>query len=72
MIDGKTLRDNPLCPHRDIYPMLFDLTIEKGICFTAIFSAIKVVKDSICIMSSSNLAIFKQPERIRVFTDFSL
>ena len=72
MIEGKTLRDNPSNPQRDIYPMLFELTIEKGTCFTTVLSAIRVVKDSICTISSSNLSIFEQPDRIRIFTDFNL
>jgi hypothetical protein len=30
MIDGKTSRENPSWPHKEIYPMPFDLTSEKG------------------------------------------
>jgi len=52
--------------------MLFEFTIEKGTCFTAVLSEIRVVKDSICTISSSNMSIFKQPDRIRVSTDFNL
>jgi len=71
MIEGKTLRDNPSYPHREIYPMLFNLTIEKGTCFTAVSLAIRVVKDSICTISSSNLSIL-EPDMMRVFKDFNL
>ncbi|KAL2319329.1 hypothetical protein Fmac_028298 [Flemingia macrophylla] len=72
MTEGKTLHDNPSYSHMNIYLMHFKLTIESGICCTAVFSAIRVVKDSICIISSSNLLIFEQPERMRVFKDFNL
>jgi hypothetical protein len=71
MIEGKTLQDNPSYPHKDMYPMLFDLIIEYGTSFIAVSFAISVVKDSICSMSSSNLSIFEQPERMRVFKDFN-
>jgi len=72
MIEGKTFRASPSNPHKDIYPMLFEVTIETGTRFTAVLSAIRVVKDSICAISSSNLSIFEQPERMNVFTDFNL
>jgi len=72
MIEEKILVDNPSNPHRDIYPMLFELTIEKGTCFTAVFSATRVIKDFICAISSSNMPIFKQPERMKVLKDFNL
>ena len=72
MIDGNTSRENPSWPHKEIYTILFDLAIEKGTLVIAVLSASRVVKDSICSMSSSNLVIFKQPERIRVFQDFNL
>jgi hypothetical protein len=52
--------------------MLFDLTIEKGTFAIAVLFAIRVVKDFISSKSSSNLLIFKHPERIRVFKDFNL
>lgn len=69
MRGGKISRDNPSNPHRDIYPMFFDLIIEKGTCLTPVCAAIRVVNDSICTISSSNLSIFEQPERMRVFTE---
>ena len=72
MTEGKTLCENPSNPHRDIYPMLFEITNEKGTCFTAVFSAIRVVKDSICTISFSNMLIFEQPDKMRVFKDFNL
>jgi len=72
MIENKRLCDNLSNPRRDIYPMLFELTIEKGTCFTAAFSAIRVIKDFICTISFSNRSIFGQPQRMRVFKDFNL
>jgi hypothetical protein len=72
MIDGKISRENPSWPHKEIYPMLFDLTSEKGTLFIAVLCASRVVKDSICSKSSSNLSIIKHPERISVFKDFNL
>jgi len=72
IIEGKRLRGNPSNPRRDIYTMLFDLTIEKGTCLTAVFSAIRVIKDSICTVSFSNRSIIEQPERMRVFKDFNM
>jgi len=72
MMERKRLCDNPSNPRRDIYPMLFELTIEKGTCFTAVFSAIRVIKDSIFTISFSNGSIFGQPQRMRVFKDFNL
>jgi hypothetical protein len=69
MREGKTSRDNPTYPHKDIYAMLFDLTIVNGTCLIPVFSAVRVVKDSIFPISSFNLSIFEQPERMRVFTD---
>jgi hypothetical protein len=71
MREGNTSRDNPSYPHMDIYPMLFNLSIEYGTSFTDVSFAINVVKDSICPMPSSNLSIFEQPESIRVFKDFN-
>jgi hypothetical protein len=71
MREGKTSRDNPSYPHRDIYAMLFDLIIEYGTSFTPVSFAISVVKDSICTISSFKLSIFVQPERMRVFKDFN-
>jgi len=51
MIDGKTSCDNPVYPHRDIYPKLFDLAIEKGTCFIAIFSVTKLprIPSTLCL-----------------------
>ncbi|KEH35870.1 hypothetical protein MtrunA17_Chr3g0135601 [Medicago truncatula] len=49
-----------------------DLTTDKGTLVIAVLFATKVVKDFIYSMSSSNLLIFKQPERMRVFRDFNL
>jgi len=72
IIEGKRLLGNLSNPRRDTYPMLFDLTIEKGTCLTAVFSAIRVIKDSICMVSFSNRSIIEQPERMRVFKDFNL
>ncbi|RHN59576.1 hypothetical protein MtrunA17_Chr4g0014811 [Medicago truncatula] len=72
MIDGNTSRENPSWPHKEIYTILFDLTIEKGTLVNAVLSASRVVKDSICSMSSSNLSIIIHPERMRVFRDFNL
>ena len=72
MIEGNTFRAGPSNPHNDIYPMLLERTIEKGIFFTQVLSAIRVVKDSICAISSSHWSIFEQPDRINVFTDFNM
>jgi len=72
MIEGKRLRGNLSNPRRDIYPMLFDLTIEKGTCLTAVFSAIRVIKDFICSVSFSNRSIIEHPERMSVFKDFNI
>jgi hypothetical protein len=72
MREGNTSCENPLKPHKEIYPMLFDLTIEKGTFVMAVLSAIKVVKDFICSKSSSNLSIMEHPERIKVSRDFNL
>jgi hypothetical protein len=72
MIDGNTSHENPSYPHKEIYPMLFDLTNEKGTLLIDVLFASKVVKDSICSKSSSNFSIFEQPERMRVFRDFNL
>lgn len=72
MMEGNTSRENPLYPHKEIYPMLFDLTTEKGTFVIAVLSAIRVVKDSICSKSSSNLSSIKHPDRMRVFRDFSV
>jgi hypothetical protein len=72
MIEGNTSWENPSYPHKEIYPMLFDLTSEKGTSVIAVLSAIRVVKDSICSMSSSNLSIIKHPDRIRFFRDFNV
>jgi hypothetical protein len=69
MREGKTSHGSPSYPHRDIYMMLFNLTMEKGACLTPVFAAIKVLKDFICTISSSNLLMFEQPERMRVVTD---
>jgi len=69
MIEGNTLRENPSYPHNEINPMLFDLTTEKGTVVIPVLFAIRVVKDSICSKSSSNLLIFKHPDRMRVFRD---
>jgi len=55
MIELKTVNDNPLFPPRSICPMLFELTIEKGTCFTTVLSEIRVVNDSIRNISSSNM-----------------
>jgi hypothetical protein len=52
--------------------MLFNLTTEKGTLANEVLFATKVVKDSICSKSSSNLSIIKHPERMRVFKDFNL
>ena len=71
MIKGKRLCDNPSNPRRDIYPMLFGLTIIKGNCFITVFSAI-VMKDFIRTISFFIRSIFEQPDRIRVFKHFSL
>lgn len=71
MTEGRTSNDNPSHPHRDIYAMPFNPSIEYGISFTPVSFAISVVKDSIWTMSSSNLSIFEQPEKIRVFNDFN-
>jgi len=46
MIEGKILRDNPSNPRRDIYPLRFELTIEKGTSFTT-----AVIKDFIRTVS---------------------
>ncbi|RHN68482.1 hypothetical protein MtrunA17_Chr3g0114391 [Medicago truncatula] len=70
MREGNTSCDNPSYPHRDIYAMLFDLTIEQGTSFTPVSFAISVVNDSICTISSK-FSIFEQPERMRVFKDFN-
>jgi len=72
MIEGNTSRENPSYSHKDINPMLFDLTSEKGTFVIPVFFAIRVVNDSICSMSSSNLSIIKHPERMRVFRDFNV
>ena len=72
MIEGKRLHDNLSNPRRDIYPMAFELTIEKGTCFAAVFSAIRVIKDFIRSISFSIRQIFEHPERIRVLRDFNL
>jgi len=72
MIERKRSRDNPSNPRLDIYPIPFEVTIEKGTCFTTVFSAIRVIKDSICTKSFSNRSIFGQPQRMRVFRDFSI
>ena len=72
MIDGKRLCDNTSHPLKDIYPMLFGLTIVKGNCFINLFSAIIVMKDFISTISFSIKAIIEQPDRIRVFKHFSL
>ena len=72
MIDGNPSHENPSWPHKEMYPMLFDLTTEKGTLFIEVLFASRVVNDSICSMSSSNLSIFIQPERMRVFKDFNL
>jgi hypothetical protein len=72
MREGNTSRENPSKPHKEIYSMLFDLTIEKGTFVIAVLSAIKVVKDSICSKSPSNLSIMEHPERIKVSRDFIL
>jgi len=72
IIDGNTSCEDPSYPHREIYPMLFDLSNEKGTLVIAVLFASRVVKDSICSKSSSNLSIFKQPERMRVCRDFNL
>jgi len=69
MIEEKKLLSNG---RRDMYPMPFELTIEKGTCFTAIFSVIRVIKDSKCAISLSLMSILEQPERMRVFKDFNL
>jgi len=71
MIEGKRLLDNPSNRCRDMYPMLLELTIEKGTCFTAVFSAIRVIKDSKCAISLSLMSILEQPERMRVLKDFN-
>jgi len=55
-----------------MYPMLFDLTTENGTIVIAVLSASRVVKDSICSKSSSNLSIIEHPERMSVFKDFNL
>jgi len=72
MREGNIFRANPSYPQRDMYPIFLDLTMAKGTCVRLVFSAIRVVKDSICPMSSSNLSIFEQPERMRVCNDFNL
>ncbi|RHN59076.1 hypothetical protein MtrunA17_Chr4g0009371 [Medicago truncatula] len=33
MREGNTSRENPSKPHKEIYPMLFNLTIENGTFF---------------------------------------
>jgi len=46
--------NNPSNSSRDLYLMLFELTIEKGACFSVLFfSAIIVTKDSTCTISYS-------------------
>jgi len=72
MMEGKRLRGNLSNPRRDICPMLLELRIEKGTCFTVVFSAIRVMRDPICITSFSNRSIIGHPERMRVFKDFDL
>jgi len=72
MIEGKKLCDNPSNPRRDMYPKLFELTIEKGTCFTTVFSAIRVTRDFICTISFSDRSILEQPERMRVLKDFNI
>jgi len=44
----------PMLFDRDMYPMLFELTIEKGTSFTVVFSVTRVIRDSICTISFSN------------------
>jgi len=44
MTEGKRLCDDPSNPLRDKYPIPFELTIENGTCFIAVFSAIRVLK----------------------------
>jgi len=70
--EGKIFGDNLSNRPRDMYPMLFERTIEIGSSFTAVFSAIRVIKDSISAVSFSIRSIFEQPERMRVFKDFNL
>jgi len=53
MIEGKRLGDNLSHLRRDMYPMLFELRIEKGSSFTVVFSVIRVIRDFICSISSS-------------------
>jgi hypothetical protein len=72
MREGNTSRENPSKPHIEIYPMFFNLTIEKGTFVIAVLSAIKVFNDSICSKSSSNLSIMEHPERIKDSRDFNL
>ena len=54
MIEGKKLGDNLSNRRRNMYPMLFELTIEKGTSFTVVFSVIRVIRDSIRTISFSN------------------
>lgn len=72
MIEGNKSLANPSNPQSDINPILLNLTIEKGTCFRLVLSATRVVNDSICTMSSSNLSIFEQPERMSALKDFNL
>jgi len=71
MIEGKRFCDNRSNPRRDIYSMLFELTIEQGTCLTAVFFVTRVIDDFICTISSSNISILKQPERMKDFKDFN-
>jgi len=71
MREGNTSRENPSKPRKEIYPMLFNLTIENGTFVIAVLSAIKVINDSIC-SKSSNFSIIEHPERIKVSRDFKV
>lgn len=70
MIEGNKTLANPSYPQSDINPIFFNLTIENGTCVRLVFSALRVVNDSICTISSSNLSIFEQPERMSTLKDF--
>jgi hypothetical protein len=72
MREGNTSREKPSKPLKEIYPMLFNLTIENGTFVIPVLSAIKVINDSICSTSSSNLSILEHPEIIKVSRDFNL
>ena len=72
MIEKEKDCDNVSNPRSDRYPMLLELTTEKGTCFTTVFSAIRIIKDSICTISFSNRPILEQPDRMRDFKDFNL